>query len=123
MDSILIVVLITLFGISFFIDFYLYNVCLAQQSMVFELSALITRTFREYYKGEDIEPVVVNNGIDLVWTGDVEGTFNEDNRRGFITVMTHDGNVNSPIKNHKEADILAGKIINVVYEFVKDREQ
>lgn len=123
MNSILlIIVLVVLFVIVFFIQFTLYNMCKINYNNIFELAGLVTRTFREYYKGEDIEPVVINNGIDLVWTGDVEGSYNENNTQGFITIMTNEGNVNSPIKNTKEADILAGKIMNVVYDYIQDRE-
>lgn len=123
MDSILLISILTvLFIIVFFMQYTLYNMCKINYNNIFELAGLITRTFREYYKGEDMEPVVINNGIDLVWTGDVEGSHNENNTQGFITIMTNEGNVNSPIKNTKEADILAGKIMNVVYDYIQDRE-
>ena len=123
MDSILLISILTvLFIIVFFMQYTLYNMCKINYNNIFELAGLVTRTFREYYKGEDIEPVVINNGIDLVWTGDVEGSYNENNTQGFITIMTNEGNVNSPIKNTKEADILAGKIMNVVYDYIQDRE-
>ena len=123
MDSILLISILTvLFVIVFFMQFTLYNMCKLNYNNIFELAGLVTRTFREYYKGEDIEPVVINNGIDLIWKGDVEGSYNENNVQGFITIMTNEGNVNSPIKDTKEADILAGKIMNVVYDYIQDRE-
>ena len=106
--------------LDFIISFYLYGLIATQNQFVSEISSLVSRTFREYYKGEDIEPVVINNGIDLVWKGGVEGSFNEDNKQGFITIMTNDGNINSPIRDLKEADIIGGKIIHMVYEYIKE---
>ena len=101
---------------------YLYNAVAINSQFVVSLSELVSRTFREYYANEDIEPVVINNGIDLVWSGDVEGTFNEDNKMGFITILTNESNVNSPIVDIKEADLIASKVIQVVNEYVKDRD-
>lgn len=120
------IVFILIFGVfilNLIISFYLYNLIATQNHYMGEVSALISRTFREYYKGEDIEPVIINNGIDLVWKGDVEGSFNEDNKQGFITIMTNDGNINSPIRDLKEADIISGKIIHVVYEYIKESHE
>jgi len=111
---------IGLFFVNLIISFYLYGLIASQNQFMSEVSSLISRTFREYYKGEDIEPVVVNNGIDLVWKGDVEGSFDENNKQGFITIMTNDGNINSPIRDLKEADIISGKIIHLVYEYIKE---
>lgn len=105
--------------IAFF--FYLYNVVAVNSQYVAELSKLVARTFREYYAKEDIEPIVINNGVDLVWKGSVEGSFNEDNKNGFITIMTNEGNINSPINDLKEADIIAGKISNLIYEYIQDK--
>ena len=116
------ILLIGFFIIGIIGFFYLYNLILGSYTFLREIEGLITRTFREYYKGEDIEPVIINNGIDLIWKGEVEGSFNEDNKLGFITIFTNDGDINSPIRDHKEADIIAGKISNVVYEYIKDRE-
>lgn len=117
------VFLFTLVLICFGISIYTY-VCLGKVNyFISELSKMVSRTFREYYKGEDIEPMVINNGIDLVWKGDVEGSFNENNKQGFITVMTNEGNINSPINDVKEADVIAGKISHLVYEYIKDRDE
>lgn len=101
---------------------YFYNAINMLGAFSLELSDLVSRTFREYYKNENLEPVVVNNGIDIVWKGDVKGAFNEDNSMGFITILTNDANVNSPINDHKEADILAGKIIYIINEYIKERD-
>lgn len=63
------IVFILIFGVfilNLIISFYLYGLIATQNHYMGEVSALISRTFREYYKGEDIEPVVINNGIDLV---------------------------------------------------------
>ena len=117
------ILLVFLIVICFGLFFYMYLYVSQMNVFISELSKLVSRTFREYYKGEDIEPVVINNGVDLIWKGDVPGSFNEDNKKGFITIMTNDGNINSPIIDLKEADIIAGKISNVVYDYVKDREE
>lgn len=100
---------------------YLYINLSSLNFLLRELFSLVSRTFREYYKGEDMEPVLINGGIDIVWRGDVDGMRNE-NELGFITIYTNEGNINSPIKNQNEADIIAGKIIRMVYEYIKDKE-
>ena len=122
MDFVLLGIVIILFIIVMVAFAYLYNAVAINSQFVFSLSDLVSRTFREYYANEDIEPVVINNGIDLVWSGDVEGTFNEDNKMGFITILTNESNVNSPIVDVKEADLIASKVIQVVNEYVKDRD-
>lgn len=122
MDFVLLGIVIILFIIVMVAFAYLYNAVAINSQFVFSLSDLVSRTFREYYANEDIEPVVINNGIDLVWSGDVEGTFNEDNKMGFITILTNESNVNSPIVDIKEADLIASKVIQVVNEYVKDRD-
>ena len=122
MDFVLLGIVIVLFIIVMVAFAYLYNAVAINSQFVFSLSDLVSRTFREYYANEDIEPVVINNGIDLVWSGDVEGTFNEDNKMGFITILTNESNVNSPIIDVKEADLIASKVIQVVNEYVKDRD-
>lgn len=122
MDFSLLALIIVLFIIILLLFFYLYNVVATNSVFLFELSDLVSRTFRQYYANEDIEPVVVNNGVDLVWKGDVQGRFNEDNKLGFITILTNDSNVNSPIVDYKDADILAGKLIPVIYEYVKEKD-
>ena len=100
---------------------YLYINLSSLNFLLRELFSLVSRTFREYYKGEDMEPVLINGGIDIVWRGDVDGMRNE-NELGFITIYTNEGNINSPIKNQNEADIIAGKIIRMVYEYIKYKE-
>lgn len=122
MDFVLLGIVITLFIIVMVAFAYLYNAVAINSQFVFSLSDLVSRTFREYYANEDIEPVVINNGIDLVWSGDVEGAFNEDNKMGFITILTNESNVNSPIVDIKEADLIASKVIQIVNEYVKDRD-
>ena len=122
-DFVFIIIVFFIFVCIGIITVYLYNMIATTNMFLFELSGLVSRTFREYYKGEDMEPVVINNGIDLVWTGEVDGSRDPDNKMGFITIMSNEGNINSPIKSVKEADIIAGKIMNVVYEYIKDREE
>lgn len=88
---------------------------------VYELSNLVTRTFREYYKGENMEPVVTGRGIEILWKEDGEDCFSED---GFISIYV-DGtsnNIKSPIKDHKDADIIAGKIINIINDYVVEKQ-
>lgn len=122
MDVFLLGIVIFVFIFSVGMFGYLYNAISINSRFLFELSELVSRTFRQYYANEDIEPVVVNNGIDLVWSGKVDGTFDDENKLGFITILTNGANVNSPIRDHKEADILAGKILYVVHEYIKERD-
>lgn len=122
MDSILFGFCIALLILLIIVSLYFYNAISMLGTFSLELSDLVSRTFREYYKNENVEPVVVNNGVDIVWKGDVQGLRDEENQQGFITILTSDSNVNSPINTYKEADILAGKIIYIVNEFVKERD-
>ena len=123
MDIILLSIVLFLFCVLLGIIFYIYSVIQDNYAYTDRLTRLVTRTFREYYKGEDIEPEVLGNSIDLVWKGEVSGFFNEENKTGFITIFTKDSGINSPINDIEEADILAKKITDVVYEYIKDREQ
>lgn len=109
--------------ILFIMVLYLFNVVQQNALFTLSLSELVSRTFREYYKGEDIEPRLINNGVDLVWKGEVEGGSQEDNPNGFIAIYTKDSGINSPINSIDDADILAGKISHVVYEYIKDKEK
>ena len=65
----------------------LFSLCFFLKSL--ENNPIYRLSFKQYYAREDIEPVVINNGIDLVWKGDVEGTFNESNKLGFIVITTN----------------------------------
>lgn len=85
-----------------------------------EVVELLRRTFKYYYKGENIEPRAVNWGIDLVWNPD-----NEDisNKNGFINIWYgSDSGFDTPIKDVVEADELAGKIIETVEKHLHDRD-
>ena len=86
-DFILFAILGVFFVLIVGLFIYFYNVAATTNHFVIELSHLVSRTFREYYAGQDIEPVVVNNGIDLVWSGEVEG-LPKDNKMGFIQAFT-----------------------------------
>ena len=77
MDIILLSIVLFLFCVLLGIIFYVYSVIQDNYAYTDRLTRLVTRTFREYYKGEDIEPEVVGNAIDLVWKGEVSGFFNE----------------------------------------------
>lgn len=123
MDLMLLGIVIILFIIIIVMFLYLYNVVAVNSRFVFELSDLVARTFREYYSNENLEPVVINNGIEIVWKGEVNGARDENNKLGFITIVTNEySNINSPINDHKEADVLAAKIIYVVNEYIRERD-
>ena len=63
-----------------------------------------------------MEPVVTGQGIDILWKEDGESEFENP---GFISICVSDTtNVNSPIKDHKDADIIAGKIINIINDYI-----
>lgn len=101
---------------------YLYFCLASLGNYVEDISKLLKRTFVEYYKGQDIEPIAIYNGIDLKWTGPVQG-IRADNENGFITIRLHDnGAINSPLNELEEADILSEKIIATVYDYIKDKE-
>ena len=101
---------------------YLYFYLIHLGSYVEDISKLLKRTFVEYYKGQDIEPIAIYNGIDLKWNGEVKG-FKAENDNGFITIRLHDnGSLNSPLNELEEADELSEKIIRIVYDYIKDKE-
>ena len=122
MDFLTVIVIVAIMIVFSGISFYLYLCLLSTNQYIEEISKLLKRSFREYYKGKDIEPVVINNGIDLKWTGEVEG-LKEDNELGFITIYTNDATLNSPLNSIQEADIVSEKVIRVVEEYIKDREE
>ena len=102
MDLMLLGIVIILFVIIIVMFLYLYNVVAVNSRFVFELSDLVARTFREYYSNENLEPFVINNGIEIVWKGEVNGARDENNKLGFITIVTNEySNINSQINDHK----------------------
>lgn len=123
MDMLTIGVFLIPFVILLVLVLYLYNVVQQNANFTFSLMQLVQRTFREYYKGQDIEPKIIGNAIDLKWKGDVQGTFDEENNNGFIVIYTNDSGINSPINSIEEANIIAGKITHVVYEYIKERDE
>ena len=122
MDFLTVIVIVAIMIVFSVISFYLYLCLLSTNQYIEEISKLLKRSFREYYKGKDIEPIVINNGIDLKWTGEVEG-LKEDNELGFITIYTNDATLNSPLNSIQEADVVSEKVIRVVEEYIKDREE
>lgn len=116
MTFVAIIVAFAIYGI------YIYLCLATTNAYVEKLSTLFRRTFREYYNGQDIEPVMINGGIDLKWTGEVKG-IKAENELGFISIYTNDNNLNSPIDDLEEADIVAEKITKVIYDHIRDKEE
>lgn len=114
-------ILVVLFVVAlFFVLWYMYSLIANLYEYHQEMVELLSRTLKQYYKTENIEPVAVNNGIDLVWNPN-----NEDasNKRGFISIWYgENANVDSPLKNVKDADILSEKVIGVVEKHLQDRD-
>ena len=77
MDFVLLGLVIVFFVILLIMVLYLFSLIQQNISFMVSLSDLVQRTFREYYKGQDIDIQVIGNGIDLVWKGDVKGLYNE----------------------------------------------
>ena len=116
MEEIILAILIILFVIIFGAIFRVFTMLAQTNAFVYELSNLVSRTFREYYKGENMEPIVTGQGIDILWKEDGESEFGN---QGFISICVSDTtNVSSPIKDHKDADIIAGKIINIINDYI-----
>ena len=116
MDIFMIVLImadIILFGMIVFT----YSAVTQTYDFSMELAELLSRTLKQYYQTENIEPQLINNGIDLIWNPDNEDT---STKRGFITVLTQDANIDSPIKDVKEADILCEKLLPVVEKHIQD---
>ena len=116
MDIFMIVLIfadIILFGMIVFT----YSAVTQTYDFSMELAELLSRTLKQYYQTENIEPQLINNGIDLIWNPDNEDT---STKRGFITVLTQDANIDSPIKDVKEADILCEKLLPVIEKHIQD---
>jgi hypothetical protein len=113
------VTIVGLFLIIFCALIFMYLQIRALDEFVIELTDLISRTFKQYYKTENIEPQLINNGIDLVWNPN-----NEDisSKKGFVTVWFGDANVDTPLIDAKDADILCGEIIGVIEKHLQDRD-
>lgn len=114
-------ILVVLFVVAlFFVLWYMYSMILSLYEYHQEVVELLSRTLKQYYKTENIEPVAVNNGIDLVWNPNNEDT---SNKRGFISIWYgENANVDSPLKNVRDADILSEKVIGVVEKHLQDRD-
>ena len=118
-DNMDIMIIILIFADVFLFGMILFTYSAVTQAYDFstELADLLSRTLKQYYQTENIEPQLINNGIDLVWNPNNEDT---SAKRGFITVLTQDANIDSPIKDVKEADILCEKLLPVVDKHIQD---
>lgn len=114
----IIICIILVFFIAFSIWLFLQIQYLYQWNE--QLVELLQRTFKTYYKSELIEPVSVNWGIDLVWNPDND---EDSDKKGFITIWYGDGcNVDTPIRDVTDADVLGAKIIEVTEKHIQDRD-
>ena len=84
-----IMIIILIFADVFLFGMILFTYSAVTQAYDFskELADLLSRTLKQYYQTENIEPQLINNGIDLVWNPNNEDT---SAKRGFITVLTQD---------------------------------
>lgn len=81
---------------------------------------ILTRTLEYYYDTKEMQPCMVNNGIDIVYNP--EKTEDVSNKKGFITIWFEGASCDTPIKDVKEADVLSEKIIKVVEKHLKERD-
>lgn len=81
---------------------------------------ILTRTLEYYYDTKEMQPCMVNNGIDIVYNP--EKTEDVSNKKGFITIWFEGAGCDTPIKDVKEADVLSEKIIKVVEKHLKERD-
>jgi len=118
MDAILIIITIVSIT-SLFISIWAFIQIGSLATWSEQVVNLLSRTFKEYYKSEDIQPVAVNWGIDLIWKP-TEGE--GDQKRGFITVFYgEDSGIDTPLKDVNEADELSSLFIPVIEKYLHDK--
>jgi len=109
------------FIIVFACLFILYRYLSSIDVYIGNMALLLERTFKQYYKTENIKPQGVNWGIDLIWNPNDNEESKE--KKGFITIYYgEDSGIDSPIDDVAEADILGQKIIGVVEKHLHDKE-
>lgn len=119
MDLILvffICILLLLIGLIFFLYIKIKSIEEFSNGVV----DILARTLDYYYDTKEMQPCMVNNGIDIVYNP--EKTEDVSNKKGFITIWFEGANCDTPIKDVKEADILSEKIIKVVEKHLKERD-
>ena len=82
---------------------------------------LIKQTFDNNNICKNIKTVVVNNSIELIWTGDVEGDKSEYSR-GFIIISLNGLDVNSPISNIEDARFIGKQVSYFINDFFEKKD-
>lgn len=82
---------------------------------------LIKQTFDNNNICKNIKTVVVNNSIELIWTGDVDGDKSEYSR-GFIIISLNGLDVNSPISNIEDARFIGKQVSYFINDFFEKKD-
>lgn len=82
---------------------------------------LIKQTFDNNNICKNIKTVVVNNSIELIWTGDVDGDKSEYSR-GFIIISLNGLDVNSPISDIEDARFIGKQVSYFINDFFKKKD-
>lgn len=81
---------------------------------------LIKQTFDNNNICKNIKTVVVNNSIELIWTGDVDGDKSEYSR-GFIIISLNGLDVNSPISDIEDARFIGKQVSYFINDFFEKK--
>ena len=82
---------------------------------------LIKQTFNNNNICKNIKTVVVNNSIELIWTGDVDGDKSEYSR-GFIIISLNGLDVNSPISDIEDARFIGKQVSYFINDFFEKKD-
>lgn len=82
---------------------------------------LIKQTFDNNNICKNIKAVVVNNSIELIWTGDVDGDKSEYSR-GFIIISINGLDVNSPISDIEDARFIGKQVSYFINDFFEKKD-
>lgn len=82
---------------------------------------LIKQTFDNNNICKNIKTVVVNNSIELIWTGDVDGDKSEYSR-GFIIISLNGLDVNSPISDIEDARFIGKQVSYFINDFFEKKD-
>lgn len=101
--------------------FLCYRYLSSLDEYVTSIAFMLQRTFEYYYKSENIKPMGINWGIDLIWNPNSDE--DDEFKKGFITIYYgEDSGIDTPIEDVVECDILSQKIIETVEKHLHDKE-
>lgn len=146
MNNLILLIILILFVILVSILIWLYKLINTNTFLIMELANIVGKILGEKYREKltdslefdnaeelikqtfdnnnickNIKTVVVNNSIELIWTGDVDGDKSEYSR-GFIIISLNGLDVNSPISDIEDARFIGKQVSYFINDFFKKKD-